>query len=153
MEDSLLRRTQAYFEEKYQESSVCEINPEEVLSVYSFLTHCSPKLIEAALEVIDKQDNHRILKIVSQSTGRSFYLVQGSQIQKYLILSNYCPCPSFSQLFNKTSNMNFENITIDQKPPTPCKHLFAVSLATSLKRIDVQSVSDARFMELYQSGQ
>jgi predicted nucleic acid-binding Zn finger protein len=151
-ETNLLSHVNKQLEEKAHNGD--DVDVEAVLSIYSFLTHDKPKLMEAALEVLDKQDNHRIIEVISQSTGRSFHLIQGSQCRKYLVLSNYCPCQSFSQLFHKSSNItNGRNISISatSSPPPLCKHMFAVALATSLGRLDVQHVTDANFMEIFKS--
>mmetsp|Transcript_20111 Transcript_20111/g.33875 ORF Transcript_20111/g.33875 Transcript_20111/m.33875 type:complete len:166 (+) Transcript_20111:121-618(+) len=131
-----------------------EVDVEEVLSIYSFITHDKPKLIEVALEVIDKQDNHRIIQVVSESTNRSFHLVQGSRAQKYLILPNYCPCQSFSHLFNHITEPAYTgNATRRTVTQSLCKHMLAVKMATSLNRIDKRSVSDDKFMEIFKSSQ
>jgi predicted nucleic acid-binding Zn finger protein len=145
-----------------------ERSEEEVLAIYSFLTYHKPKLLEASLEVLDKQDHHRVTQVVSQSTGRSFHLVKGTSsssqshthshththtnthTQTYLVLSNYCPCKSFTQLFSTSPrDVSMNNQGIDLM--CMCKHLFAVKLATSLGRIDKQTVSDEKFMEIFKS--
>jgi predicted nucleic acid-binding Zn finger protein len=152
MENNLLLHINTYFEEKAHHNNGDGVDVDEVLSVYSFLTHDKPKLLEVALEVLDKQENHRIVQVISQSTGRSFHLIQGSQNRKYLILSNFCPCQSFSQLFNKAATKSHAAMKITDAPLSAlCKHMFAVSLATSLSRIDKQVVSDAQFMEIFRS--
>ena len=150
MNSDLLSHVNTYLEEKAHQHEGEDIDVDEVLSIYSFLTHDKPKLLEFALEVLDKQENHRIVEVISQSTGRSFHVIQGSQSRQYLILPNFCPCQSFSQLFNKVPITSNGKISSDSITPL-CKHLFAVSVATSLNRLNKQYVSDEKFMEIFRS--
>lgn len=141
---SLIRKN---FEESCHENG--KIDTEEVLSVYSFLTYDKPKLLETALEVIDKQENRKIVEMISESTNRSFYVVDGSQGRKYLILSSYCPCQSFSFTFNKNKTNSSNRDRVNHS--FLCKHLLAISVAASLNRVDKRYLSDASFIDSFRS--
>ena len=152
MSEDLLTHVKQYYETKVSEKLNDEVDVDEVLSLYSFLTYDKPKLLEGALEVIDKQPNHKIIEVTCQSMKRSFFVVNGSQGRQYLVLTGYCPCQSYSNLFNHQTRDNHcpSGVFQDHKV-VYCKHLLAVSVATALNKIEKQVLSDVEFMEMFKS--
>jgi hypothetical protein len=74
------------------------------------------KLVAQSLELTDS-----VVKVSCASSGRSFFRIQGSDANPYLVICNFCTCRAF------------EGHTLASNRAVVCKHSLAVFLAHKWK--------------------
>ena len=114
-----------------------------VLRALEFILGDHEHLLDHCMDVIDSASvsKRSIRKIISNTTGRSFWKVPSTNTNKsmqrpgeYICTSAYCSCKSFAELAKGISDDGLI-----------CKHLLAIQVATSLGLIEEEAVSDDTF--------
>jgi len=95
-----------------------------------------PKLLKAALPLIDRELVHRF---ETRNSGRYFYSVVGKKA-KYMCHEYYCSCPSFMYM-----------VYYMQEDPI-CKHQLGAMLSYALGRYHMVVIEDAHFAEALLQG-
>ena len=113
---------------------------EEIFKSLYFIFSNSTKIVEASLEILDKG-----CVTCFQCQERKFYKVKSTNMSnEYLVLMDYCPCKSYSELFKSYCN----NFHLHSTGKFLCKHILACRIAELLKKINVNIVNNERFVEI-----
>lgn len=121
----------------YCRYSLVQLPETEILKSVSFILHDNRKLLEAASEILgEDQHSGGVKMFVSTSCGRKCWKIRGSHDKDYTCLTSYCSCPSFFLQSKQCDGRVY------------CKHLLAIKLATMLNLVEVESVSDEKFVEV-----
>ncbi len=109
-------------------------DPETIFRAMAFILENERKLLETAAAILD--EGNAVKRIVSNSTGRQFWLVSGKQGRRYVVFEHFCQCRSFRDVPDE----NYISRSQDAKRKTKvCKHMIAVHLAECIKdKIDVK---------------
>jgi predicted nucleic acid-binding Zn finger protein len=127
---SLLRRTFQYFEI----DRASDIN---VIDAFYFLLIERKELLERALQLVDE---HSIVKVVNTTGNRFFWLAAGSNRKDYRVLESYCPCKSYFEQIKGIKNPRYDDVL--------CKHIVAALVGSSLRRIEIHTVSNEEFVDI-----
>lgn len=114
---------------------------DELLTAANYLFSEQGKLLDAALEIIDTQDDQRFRPVheyVEETSSRRYWKVIGSHDTQYLCLEGYCNCPFFMNAMRSHS--------ADVQGRIVCKHLIAVRLASALRRVEIHRLPLEKFM-------
>mmetsp|Transcript_30008 Transcript_30008/g.70066 ORF Transcript_30008/g.70066 Transcript_30008/m.70066 type:complete len:184 (-) Transcript_30008:92-643(-) len=90
------------------------------------------KTLGTALALLDK----RLVQKVVSETGRSLFVVQGSQQDPYVCFTDYCPC----HFYNHKVILAQEYLA--------CKHTLAARVGDALGSLNETEVTNQRFCEL-----
>ena len=97
---------------------------ETVFRSAAFIFEEERKLLEAAVTILEEINSVR--RIVSNSSGRHFWLVSGKQGRKYVCFQNFCPCRSFK-------DTEYSGDSLEKGTQKVCKHLIAIILAECIQ--------------------
>jgi predicted nucleic acid-binding Zn finger protein len=108
---------------------------EDILRSYLFILHQQKDLLQKAILLLDDIE---IIKIESQTTLRHFWMVNDfNRRSTYRVLDCYCPCRDY---FDQIQRFGSEDAF--------CPHLIAISLGTSLKKIESRSFGNEDFVKM-----
>ena len=103
----------------------------------SFILFDHRKLLESAVEMLgDDGQSTGVKEYVSNSCGRKFWKVRGSQDREYTCLRSFCSCQSYL--------IQTKQATTD----VICKHLLAIKIADMMGLVEKEEVTDEKFVEL-----
>mmetsp|Transcript_71722 Transcript_71722/g.140887 ORF Transcript_71722/g.140887 Transcript_71722/m.140887 type:complete len:156 (-) Transcript_71722:358-825(-) len=109
----------------------------EILKGLSFILFDHRKLLESAVEMLgDDGQSTGVKEYVSNSCGRKFWKVRGSQDREYTCLRSFCSCQSYL--------IQTKQATTD----VICKHLLAIKIADMMGLVEKEEVTDEKFVEL-----
>lgn len=126
-----------------QQAPCEERQRENFLRALDFILGDHEHLLDHCMDVIDSATacQKSIRKLISNTTGRSFWKVPSTNTNKsmqrqneYICTSSYCSCKSFTELAKGISDDGLI-----------CKHLLAVQVATALGLIEEEAISDDKF--------
>jgi predicted nucleic acid-binding Zn finger protein len=115
-------------------SSLLEHEIDNVMRSYLFILQHQKEILQRAILLLDDTD---ILKIESQTSKRHFWIIKGVNRKTYRVLDSYCPCRSY-----------LDQIQQNGREEALCKHLIAISLGTSLHRIESRSLGNEDFIKM-----
>lgn len=100
------------------------VETEIVLSTVWSILRDQPKLIEHALNILDKDPKSCAVKRFTDAFSRHFYTVRGEEDDESICFENFCSCPSFAQLSS------------GHEMKIMCKHLLAIRIARALNSVE-----------------
>jgi predicted nucleic acid-binding Zn finger protein len=107
---------------------------DDILRSYLFILNHQKELLQRAIILLDDTE---ILKIESQTSKRHFWIIKGVNRKTYRVLDSYCPCRSY-----------LDQIQTLGREEALCKHLIAISLGTSLHKIESRSLGNEDFIKM-----
>lgn len=107
---------------------------EEILKSYLFIFYHHKEMLQNAILLLDDAE---IIKIENNSTLRHFWIINDINRNSYRVLDSYCPCPSY---FHQIQQVGRDNAI--------CKHMIAISLGTSLKKIESRKFNNEDFVKM-----
>jgi len=140
----------SHFQFQLLEELICDketlskLSEEEVFKSLHFIFHDNVRVIEMALDIVDKGV---VTSITSSSCDRSFHRVRSAPMSEtYIVLNHHCSCKSYSEQFRVLSSQPYEHYKVT---PVVCKHMLAVKLGAILGKITNSSiVTDDVFVDM-----
>lgn len=124
--------------------SLDDDNKAKLLQKFHFILNDHPLMITSCLEMLD-DSTVSIRKLISSSSSRVFWKVpsfsktsrfKSGTKHDYLCTTRFCECKNFLE----QSKLCYNNVL--------CKHLVTIRIATALKLVQQEIVTDTKFIEL-----
>lgn len=125
----LMKKLEQSYEKK--KKNICS---EDVLKSYLFLLSHQRDLLQQAILLLD---DIQIIKIENHSTIRHFWIINDLNRNNYRVLDSYCPCRFF-----------FDQVQQIGRDKALCQHLIAISVGTSLRKIESRTFSNEDFVKM-----